>query len=190
MIVDYLGVMDHSWFYPTTMFPFRLFGVGLIENLIFGFLFIYNNVIFYEHFLDKGKHELIDRKMKYLIWPLIVLMLVFFTILFIKPELLVIPYAYFGIGIILLFLPAITFLSFFPRLLSKYIKTASYFFLLTILFEFTALHLNQWTFPGNNFIGWVELFGYRFPFEEFLFFFCIASISFLSYYELFDDDRK
>ncbi len=128
--------------------------------------------------------------MKYLAWPLIILLLVFFAALIIKPSLLVIPYAYLWIGIVFALLPTITFLSFFPRLLSKYVKTASYFFLLSILFELTGLQLNQWNFPGSNFIGWVELFGRRFPFEEFFFWFVMTAIAVLCYYEFFDDDRK
>lgn len=188
--LDYIAITDNSWFVPTTVFSFRLFGVVPIEDLIWVFFLTYNIVIFYEHFLDKGKHELVDRRMKYLVWPLIILMIVFFTILFTKPELLVIRYAYFWLGTVFLILPAITFLSFFPRLLSKYVKTASYFFLLAILFELTGLQLNQWAFPGSNFIGWVELFGYRFPFEEFFFWFIMGAIGVLAYYEFFDDDRK
>ena len=96
----------------------------------------------------------------------------------------------FGSELFFFIVPAITFLSLFPRLLSKYVKTASYFFLLSILFELTGLQLNQWTFPGSNFIGWVELFGHRFPFEEFFFGFVMGAISVLTYYEFFDDDRK
>jgi len=190
IFIDYIGTIDGSWLVPVSVFPYRLFSIVPIEDLIWGLLLIYNVVIFYEHFLDKGKHELIDKKMKYLIWPLLVFLLVFITILFTKPQIVSIPYAYLILGTILLLLPSITFLSFFPKLLSKYVKTASYFFLLAILFEITGLQLNQWIFPGTNFIGWVELFGYRFPFEEFFFWFVMSAIGILSFYEFFDDDRK
>ncbi len=186
---DYIAVLDHSWFVPLTVFPVRLLGLVPIEDLIWGFLLIYSIVIFYEHFLNKGKHELIDRRMKYLIWPLIVLLIIFFTVLLTKPNLLVIPYAYFWLGTIFFVLPTVTFLSFFPRLLSKYVKVASYFFLLATLFEITGLQLNQWTFPGVHFLGWINLFGYIFPFEEFFFWFIMGAIGVLSYYEFFDDDR-
>ncbi|HBC45391.1 TPA: hypothetical protein DCZ81_04450, partial [Candidatus Collierbacteria bacterium] len=76
------------------------------------------------------------------------------------------------------------------RLISKYIKIALYFFVLSFLFEITAIQLNQWSFPGNHFIGWVEIFGYRFPIEEFFFYFIMCSVGAISYYEFFDDDRK
>lgn len=129
--------------------------------------------------------------MKYLVWPLIIIVIAFFAILISRPEFLVVKYAYLYIGLIIFLLPAVSFLSFFPRLLSKYIKTASYFFSLNILVELTGLNLGQWQFPNNGyFIGWVELFGYRFPFEEFFFYIILAAIGILAYYEFFDDDRK
>ncbi len=188
---DYIATISGAWFVPHTVFPFRLFGVIPIEDFIWLFLASYSVLIFYEHFLDEGKHELIDKRMKYLVWPWIIFALVFTTILFTKPDLLKISYSYFYLGLFFIFLPAVSFLSVFPRLLSKYVKTASYFFVLALLFELTGLHLNNWIFYDNGyFIGWVELFGYRFPFEEFFFWFVIGAISVLSYYEFFDDDRK
>lgn len=190
VFIDYLGAKDGAWFVPTTIFPFRLLEIIPIENIFVGFFLVYSVVIFYEHFLDKGKHELMDKRMKYLVWSLIVFMMIFIFSLFTKPNFLVIPYAYFWLGTILTLLPAVTFLSFFPRLISKYIKTASYFFLLGLIFEFTGLQLHQWTFPGTHFIGWVKLLGYSFPFEELFFWIIMSAVSILSYYEFFDDDRK
>ncbi|OGG01607.1 hypothetical protein A2Z33_07495 [Candidatus Gottesmanbacteria bacterium RBG_16_52_11] len=188
--IDIIAAFNNSWFVPVTVFPFRLFGTVALEDLIWGFFFIYSPVIFYEHFLDKGKHRLSDRWVKYLAWPVIALVLIFITVYFSSPELLVIPYSYFWLGVIFFLLPSVTFLSFFPRLLSKYVKTASYFFFLALLFELTGLQLKQWTFPGGNFIGWIDLSGFRFPFEEFLFWFILGAIGILSYFEFFADDRK
>lgn len=190
ILIDYIGIIDGSWFVPFTVFSFRLLNIVPIEDLIWGFFVIYSIIIFYEHFLDKGKHELIDKKMKYLIWPIFSSLLIFLTILFTKPELLNIKHVYLWVGILLILLPSITFLSFFPRLLSKYVKTGSYFFLLALIFEITGLQLNQWAFPGTNFIGWIDFFGFRFPFEEFFFFVVMSSTCVLSFYEFFDDDRK
>ncbi len=190
IIIDYITAQDGSWYVPTTIFPFRLLGVIPIEDLIWGFLLVYTVVIFYEHFLDKGKHELIDKKMKYFILPAIILFILFLLIYSLNPDFLRIKYAYLLIGIVLILLPSITFLSFFPKLISKYVKTACYFFILSFMFEMTGLQLNQWTFPGQNFIGWIEILGHKFPFEEFFFWFIMVSIGILSYYEFFDDDEK
>ncbi len=190
IVVDYIATIDQAWHVPNSVFLIRLFGIIPIEDIIYAFFLVYSIVIFYEHFLDKGKHELVDKRMKYMAWPLITLVMVFLITLFTKPEMLVIPYAYFWLGTAIFLIPAVTFLSFFPRLISKYIKTASYFFLLALMFELTGLELQLWTFPGTHFIGWVDLFGYKFPFEEFFFWFVMSAIAILSYYEFFDDNRK
>lgn len=190
ILIDYIAILDKSWFVPLTVFPFRLLGVIPLEDFIWGFLLIYAVIIFYEYFLDKGKHNLIDQRMKYLILPLVVLLITFFVLVFTKPEFLMLKYAYLWLGVALIFLPAVTFLSFFPKLLSKYVKTGIYFFILAFLFELTGLQLGQWEFPGTHFIGWVEMFGFHFPFEEFFFWMILAATAILSYYEFFDDDRK
>lgn len=190
VVLDYIGTIDHSWFIPTTVFPFRLFNILPLEDFIWFFLFLYMSVIFYEHFFDKGKPELVDKHMKYLAGPLVVLLVLFFVILFKNPALLAVPYAYFWIGLIFMLLPTISFLSFFPRLLAKHVKTGSYFFIHALLFELTGLQLNHWAFPGSNFVGRIELLGYHLPFEEFFFWILLGTISVLCYYEFFDDDRK
>lgn len=190
IIIDYFGTKDQSWFIPMSIFPSRLFGIIPYEDIIWGFLVIYSTIIFYEHFLEKGKHKLIDKRMKYIIWPVLIVLILFLSTMFLNQEILTLKYAYMWIGSTLILIPSITFLSFFPKLISKYIKTASYFFVLSLLFELTALQLNQWTFPGNNFIGWVQLLNFKIPLEELFFFLVMTSIGILSYYEFFDDDRK
>jgi len=141
------------------------------QHRIWGFFLIYSTIILYEHFLDKGKHELVDKRMKYIMWPLLSALSLFLITLFTKPEIVSLKFAYFYIGIFFFLLPTVSFLSFFPRLISKYIKIALYFFIISFLFEITAIQLNQWTFPGSNFIGWIQIFGFRFPVEEFFVYF-------------------
>ncbi len=188
--VDYIAVLDKAWFVPSSVFPFRLLGILPIEDFIWGFLLIYTVIMFYETFFDKTGKEIIDKKMKYLGLILGIILLLFFIALFTNPALLYIKYAYFWIGLILVLAPAVIFLSFFPKNFSKFVKTGIYFFFLNSLLELTGIGLEQWTFPGDHFVGWIELFGKRFPFEEFFFFITITAVAILSYYEFFDDDRK
>jgi len=190
VIIDYFLTFNKIWF-VSTIFPFRLpLGIPL-EDPIWFFLFPFSVILFYEHFLDKGKHELIDKKMKYFIWPLLIITLILLLLFVVNPLLLKVRYAYLWIGIILILFPLVTFLSAFPRLLSKYVKTATYFFALNLMYELVAMKLNQWTWPSNSeYIGMVQLFGLSFPFEEFFFYIVLATTALLSYYEFFDDDRK
>ncbi len=189
-VVNYLAVTDGAWYIPSTVFSFRIFGVVPIEDVISTFLLTYSAVICYEHFLDKGKHQLIDRKMKYFIWPVLLLLIVFFAIFTTDREILKINYAYLWIGILFLVLPLISTLSFFPKLFSKYLKVGAYFAIVLALYEYTGLTLNHWVFPGEHFIGWLPFFGYAVPIEEMVFWILLSVIGVLSYYEFFDDDLR
>jgi len=189
IIVDSVALLSKSWV-TYSMFDFRFLGLIPIEDFLFGTLFVYTTIMFYEHLLDKGKDNKIDRRLRLFIIPLTIVFLLFLIILFRNSELLDIPYAYFWIGLLAGFLPLAAFLSFFPRLFCKFIKSASYFFFLTLLFELTALHLNQWAFPGDKFLFWVNIYSYHFPFEELFFWVILAAVSVLTYYEFFADDRK
>ena len=188
-IINSVAVLSKSWL-TYSIFDFRFLGLIPIEDFVFGTLFVYLTIMFYEHLLDKGKDNKIDKKLRLFIIPLTIIFLIFLIIIFKSSELLNIPYAYFWIGLLAGLLPLAAMLSFFPRLFCKFIKAASYFFFLTLLFELTALHLDQWVFPGDQFIFWVDIAGNRFPFEELFFWVILASISVLTYYEFFADDRK
>lgn len=189
VVLDYILVNDHAWWSPT-IFPSRLFGLLPYEDLIWGILQAYFVIILYEHFLDKGKHQLVGSNFKYFIYFFVGLLSLFFLALSLKPTLLKIPYAYFWIGITFFLLPSIVFLARFPKIILKFIKLGSYFLLLHIVFEFTALELGNWTFPGSNYISVVSIAGFSIPIEEIVVWWALFIIAILSWYEFFDDDQK
>lgn len=189
IVFDYLAALDKVRLVPS-IFPVRLYGVVPLEEIIFGALLVYNIVLFYEYFIDKGKNKYKSGRLKYFAFggaSILLLSLVFFSAI---PEALQIRYLYLKVGVLFILLPAVAFLSFFPKLISKFVRAGGYFFVLAFLFELTALKLHYWSFPGEHFIGWVEVFGYRFPFEEFFFWFILFAVALLSYYEFFADDTK
>jgi len=61
--------------------------------------------------------------------------------------------------------------------------------MLFLIYELTAVKLEQWHFPGQ-YIGWIDLFGLKFPFEELLFWMGLSSFVVLSIYEGFIDNDK
>lgn len=71
----------------------------------------------------------------------------------------------------------------------KFIKTGAFFFMVFLIYELTAIKLGQWHFQGQ-YIGWVELMGLRFPFEELLFWMGLSGFVVLSLYEGFVDNDK
>lgn len=190
ILVDYIATINNAWYVANSIFPFRFLNILPIEDCTWGMGLIYSVVIFYEYFFDKSNRKIIGKKMKYFCLIFGVMLVLFFTIFFIYPELFYVNYVYFWLGLLYIFIPVFMFLFFYPSLFLKFIKTGIYFFFFTILLELTGVHLGQWGFPSNQYVGWIELFNNRFPFEEFFFFIMLTAIAILSYYEFFNDDRK
>lgn len=188
IVIDYIVVGDQGWYVPT-IFPFRILGRVPMEDYIWYIFSSYTMLIFYEHFIDKGSHCLVAPNMKYFLSLLAVVVIGFGVTYFIWPNLLAVDFAYIKLGIIIIILPVLTMLVAYPKFLSKFILVATYFFFLNIIHELTALTLGLWSFPGVHFIGWVEILGRRFPFEEFIFFILLGPIALLSYFEYFDDNH-
>lgn len=189
-IIEYIAVIDGAWFIPGSFFSVWFFGVIQIETYIYGFMMVYAIVIFYEYFIDKGKNELFSERMRHFSFILFAVLMLFCAIFFKNSGLLNINYAYFWIGLFLIILPIILCFFNFPKFVLKYAKVAIYFLVLNTLHEMVGLELGQWTFPGSNFIGWVDLWKYKIPIEEFIFFLVLISFGVLTFYEYFDDDRK
>lgn len=188
-IIDYLAVLNKSWYLPKTIFPILFMGHPL-EGYFWGFLFVYSVVIFYEYFFDRTGREKIGQNLKYFVWGVIAALILFIILFLVQPELLRIDYFYFWLGLFLIFAPVILFLSRFPRLTPKFIGVGLFFLPSYTLHELVGLFLNQWQFSGTHFIGWIQLFSFKFPVEELVFFILLSSPAILTYYELFDDDRK
>lgn len=188
LVIDYLAHAMNAWFVPT-VYPFRFLGLVPIEDFVYTFLFIYAVTIFYEHFLDRSNHNILDKRMKYLIAGLLILVVVFAALYLNGVDFSKSPLPFSVLGLIFLLTPLVLFLTHFVRFISKYVKVAVYFVALQLLNEITALKLGYWTFPGSNYVGWVQTAGVKFPLEELFFFIIIGAVAILTYFEYFDDSQ-
>lgn len=173
-----------------SMFDFRILDIVALEQFLWGFLLLFDVVMFYEYFFDRGDVKIIDEKMKYFRYILLGFLVGFLIIFFTFPKFLEINYFYAVAGVLVFIVPMITLFSFVPSIIGKFIKTGAYFFVLFSMYELAALKFGWWSFPGDEYIGWVEVVGLRFPLEEFIFFMGLGAILVLIYYEVFDDDTK
>lgn len=187
IIIDPLAVLDKAWYVPT-IFPFRIFGAP-VEDFIWSFAYTYLIIIFYEHFFDKGKHNVVDKRFKYFLYIFIPAMILFLTGFYWSLASFSIPYFYLWMNIFVCFIPIVLFFSSYKSLITKVIKLAVYFFFLGIIHELTALELGHWAFPGVNFVGWVTIAGYAFPYEEFVFGMLLFAAAVIAYYDFFDEPR-
>ena len=187
-LIDYIAVRDGAWF-VSTIFPFRFLSILPIEDFVWLFLGVYCMVMFYELFDDKGYHK--KRSLvKYLLFIVALFVLLFLILFFYFPTSLHIPFAYYWIGVVFGVLPIVVILWKYRPLRTKFFRTAIYIFVVHIAFEYTALKLGYWSFPGKNYIGWLNVGGVQVPVEEFLIWITLGSMTILSYYEFYDDDRR
>jgi len=184
---DYFGAKDLSWYVPT-IFPFRLFGVVALENVIWFFLTSLLIISYYELFLDRNSHKTLGRRMPILFLGLLSVITLLATLIYTHSA-PAIPYFYFKSSIVLLCLPLLAFIFEFPRFIFVFLKMLPYFTALFFINEIVGLHKGYWSFPGRHFIGWFHIFGYSFPLEELFFYIILFCTAIITYFELFDDNR-
>ncbi len=190
LVFTYLIQINNIW-QIDNVYNIKLLGMTNIEDIFWIISGAYFTVILYEYFIDKGnKRDAISTNIKYLVIIMTTLTIIILPIMYINHELLYIRYFYLKFGLVLFLLPLTVFLAFFPNLLKKYLLISLYFFVLFMLYEFSALYTKQWWFFETNTLGTIDIFGLRFAYEEFFFWFVITTPTALAYYEFFVDDRK
>lgn len=191
VVLDYIAQINGSWImYPISIFPFKFFGLVTFEVILWAFLTIFFILIFYEYFIDQHRIvKLWKNKMTYLFVFAILFFSVFILFFFLGAS-FKIPYFYFLWGIALLLIPFLLQLFKYPKTTSKFFLALVYFFYMNFIYEVTALKVGAWTFPGTNFIGWVNILGVSFPLEEVFFWMILMTLAILSFFEFFDDDEK
>ncbi len=169
-------------------FNYRIFGFWPADEPIWFILWVLFIIVFYEHFYEKEKRGLVSKRFKYLAVPVSIILVLVLGTFVIRGNIFHLRYAYFSLALPAI-IPVIWVLKKYPALFIKFFKTGVFFFMLFLIYELTAVKLGQWYFPGE-YIGWVELAGLRFPFEELFFWMMLSSFTVLSLYEGFVDDDK
>ncbi len=189
IIIDFFAIQDGSW-WVETIFPFRYLNGIPLEDFIWCASWFYYVIAIYETFIDRSSTDSPpSKRAKTLVFGWFLAGSLF---LFIYPLIshLVIPYFYAFFSFILGLIPLAFFLVHYPKLWRKFSLLAAWLFVVNILHEISALTTHQWYFPGHHFIGWVQLFSFQFPIEEFMLWMILGAMYLLAWYEYFVDDRK
>lgn len=191
VVLDYICDITGIWLVTDSIIEYRLLGQVTIENIIWFPLWTLFIIMYYEYFFELTDRDVLYKpRLKYLYLIFSSLLAIFLVIYLINKDWLYIQYFYLKFGLVLVVLPILLTLFNYPRLFIKLIKTGIYFFYLSLTYEITALHLNQWIFPGQGIVGRVFIGPIFFPLEELFFWMVLGAIGILSYYEFFDDDDK
>lgn len=188
-VIDYMATVGGSWYEPPALTGLLVLGVFPLDAFFWAFLYSYLILSFYEYFFDRDrKKDVFSKKIKYLFYIILAILLLFSVIYLFNKELLVTSHFFIFFIVIAFVLPILTILYKYPALFPKIAFQSIYFSFLSVIFELTALKLIQWQYLGN-YLGWVEIFGIGFPLEEALFI-LFAVPAHLCLYEFFADDRK
>lgn len=188
-VFDFIAELNKAWDWNGGLLFGKILGVVQIDVMIWFFLWIFHIFLFYEHFIDrkKLKSKVSVRQIEvFTVSVLSAILLVGVYKFF--PSILYFDKAY----LMLCLVVSIPFLIIFfkkPRLVWHTVPMIAYFFFVYLAHEVTALHLDQWRFPGD-YIGWVNMFGVSFPIEEFVFWIILSSLIGSIYYELSFDNQK
>lgn len=189
-IFDIIASFNNAWneYSQNLVFNFRIFGFLPVDEPIWFFLFALFIIVFYEHFFEREHKGDVSKYFKSALIPTLTALIIINLVFIFAPSIFLVKYAYFvfaSLGLI----PVIYMLVKYPLLFIKFLKTATFFFVLCLIYEITALKLGQWYFPGQ-YVGYVMIGGVIFPFEELFFWMTISTFSVLSMYEGFVDDKK
>lgn len=190
-VFDFLAEFNNAWSWPDLgrlVFPYKVLGIVPVDVMIWYFFYVFLIFLFYEYFIEYNQKDKLSPNFKYGFFVSIILLITLLLIFFTSPNILKFHYAYLIIATIAS-LPAIFFIIKKPSLLKKFLKVSLFFIFLYLIFEFTSLKLDHWRFSGQ-YIGAVDFWGLRFPFEELFFWILISNAIALSYYEFFVDDNK
>lgn len=189
LILDYIAHFNNIWYVPTVLGQLVL-DTFAIDEFIWGFFYVYFIVSLYEYMFDQDRNKRVFSHRTKIFYILFAIALTVFGIIYhVDKSLLLINYFYFVLILCFFIIPILLFLSRYPSLITKMVLMASYFFILSIICELVATYLGHWHFYGNQYIGFVELIGLKFPFEEFLWL-ILAVPAVLCLYEYFIDDSK
>jgi hypothetical protein len=193
VVIDYVMESTGGWVFPNSIFgAYRLFGVVVIDQIIWTFLYFFFVVIFYETFLDAHKRlRIVDPHLKYLCLLGAASLTLFVTLYFTAPKILLINYFFLKIGLLISVIPVSFVVVKWPRLTRRMLLATVYFFGFTLLYELTAVTLGHWRWPAlGQVIGFITILGVSFPVEEFLFWILLGAAGTIAVYHAFDDDAR
>lgn len=190
---EYIVEMNREYVVPVSVLGnFRILQYITLDVLLWGFMWIFFTLIFYETASNHGKNMgFVTPQFKNLAIIATLFLGLFLMLYFTNPDLLKIPYFYLLFGLFAMVVPVFSITYKFPVLRKKFFFISTYFTFVYFLHELSSLYLGQWFFPTTSrVLGHVNIGNLTFAHEEWIFYILISAPAILAYYEYFDDDRK
>lgn len=189
-VFDFIAELNKAWDWNGGLLFGKILGVVQADVMVWFFLWIFHIFLFYEHFIDrkKLKSSKISARQFEVLGVSILSTILLVVVYQFFPSVLYFGKAYLVLCLIVS-IPFVILCFAKSKLVLHTIPMIVYFAFVYLTHEITALHLEQWRFPGD-YIGWVHMLGVSFPIEEFVFWIILSSLIGAMYYEMSFDNGK
>jgi hypothetical protein len=187
LVIDYIGTASLSWYEPS-IFSFRVFGKVSIEILIWGCSYTFLILLIYSYFFDRYKTLKFTKYTNLSFLIIIFLFLVFICEMLFFPQILESTTNWSALVVVgtVIFIYG---LKRYPQLIHKIVLASIVLFVIGILNEYVAVHLNNWWFPSEGLQDRLIIAGTSIPLLEYYWWIIFAPF-WIWFYEIFGDDRK
>ena len=181
---DSLAMWNDAWRIPQSLFAVRLFHLIPVENVILAFLYVYWLTMLYATFFDAAKENSLTFHWKQFITILVLILGTYTPLFLLYPTILLIPYAYVFIGLLVTTGVPLLFLLLKPAFFRPFLSTALYVLYPLVLFEIVGLRYQYWSFEHGQYVFWIHLPYMSMPLEELLFWMGTCTFFVLSIFEM------
>ncbi len=182
--LEFINEFTKSYQVVQSAFPFKIFGVIPPDNILGHMVMAMTTFVFYQHFIESRVFRKISRAIRFPIYLSVFAIVALLVLFFYKQELLTARYPYALLGSIAI-LPVIYLAVSKPKFIRNLALIFPYFFGLYFIIELFAVNFGWWIYPGNNYVGWINLHGFGFPLEELFFWTGFYAPALGAWYELF-----
>lgn len=188
-VFDFIAELNKAWDWNGGLIFGKILGVVQADVMVWFFLWIFHIFLFYEHFIDRKKlKSKITRRQLEVLGTSVLSVILLIGVYQFFPSLLYFDKAYLTLCLIVS-IPFAILCFIKPKLVLHTLPMVAYFAFVYLSHEITALHLEQWRFPGD-YVGWVQILGASFPVEELIFWIGLSSLIGAMYYEMSFDNQK
>jgi hypothetical protein len=190
---EYIAEITRTYVIRDSVFgTARLFDVVTIDVLLWGILWLFATIMFYEVFSNRSRTARIP--WRHLRWAFLVsggFFSVFLLLYFLNREALVISDWYLKFLTVFMLGPFGYMLWRYPKIRTPFYLTSVYFFIVNLAHEVTSLRIGHWYFADSEqVLGSLRVLGQSFPYDELLLYIIFMTPVTLAYYEVFDDNRR
>ena len=114
-------------------------------------------------------------------------MIVFFFVFFKSPSFFSAPFAYAVYGAPLFLIPIMWVAYRHRHLIPKLLSITIIMALFALVYEIVGLYVGDWSYQGQ-YLGVIQMFGTRFPLEEFILWILLGTMTIVCWYEEFEDN--